>query len=1104
METNELIPSSTLKELDDYNNKASVAAKTTEILLVEAQKLTAEFNKSGNSIKAINDLIGKHNDLEGKLAKTQSELSKAHQEIEAIRKKAIETNSKEVELIRESTKARNENTKAINDNAKSLKDISEEAYNLAKKSNRQLREDHLKLNLAIEATRNRIKELDKSYKDGNVTQQSYLNLKGQLINTEQIQSKKSKELGDIIKYNNQIISTSIGSYDNLSAQYSRLKIQINQMSEAEKFNGYTKAELQKQSEALYEQMSKEQKLTGKHQLDVGKYDLAVKDLTKTLSIIDPRIGMLITKAQQITPLKNAWLKVNNQLTTSLGMSAKAATIMQAAVLGLVVGGILLAVSSIKKWYEEERRSRQSFEDLNNVMVRSAESSSNTIVSFESLRRKWNELADDVDAKKRFILENKSAFDTLGVGVNTVTDAENIFVNNTDAVLKAIRLRAEANILAEIASEKYKESVKKMKETEERYMNPTFWESLLDNTNALGDGMLTVFDNILGGSRTAKTATDFAINASREQFGEAKKAAEEYNKAIDLQLAKEKEAIDLLKTSGIMTSSEAESQRKAAEERAKSAKKRIEEEAKTASDEKKALQELAEFRIEQNAEAYKKELLDTKLSYEERMTAVNEYENKLGESILKKRDQQLDNEELTTSQRILIEEKAQAELNKISEEGGKYREQIVKDYVEKQQETITSSYKERTRRFEASQEEELSLLAEMLSTGAITQEEYEKRKTDLTKEHAKERFDAEVESLRAILDIAGISAEERSNIEKQILDAELAYNRSINSQKIKEQEDYAKKMVDIEKNMSDERKKLVDDLYKQSFELMNTIFEAQTERNMQKLDKEREDNDKWREEEFEKIERLEESGAISKEQADARKAAVDYQAQEREEEIEQKQKQLQIDQAKREKAIKLLQIGIETAQAVARIKAATSIGIMSAMATSPLTGGLPWSATITAAGASNIALTIASGAVQAAIIAAQEIPAYKHGTDSHKGGPAIVGDGGRAEMVITPSGEIYKTPSVPTLMNLPKETMVLPDFQKALYAMSFTPLARKSDEGTTIFESVKQIEAMKENTKETIKMHNSVSRGLEAVQREVIKGNNSFVRSSKLSKRKNRS
>lgn len=1086
METNELIPSSTLKELDDYNNKASVAAKTTEILLVEAQKLTAEFNKSGNSIKAINDLIGKHNDLEGKLAKTQSELSKAHQEIEAIRKKAIETNSKEVELIRESTKARNENTKSIDDNAKSLKDISEKAFKMASDNIDKNRKNLVGLQNELKRTQGNLKRLEEQYSKNLVSEKEYIARKSDLIGKEQEQKAVVKTLSDTIKYENQIISTTIGSYDNLSAQYSRLKIQINQMSEAEKYNGYTKAELQKQSEALYEQMSKEQKLTGKHQLDVGKYDLAVKDLTKTLSIIDPRIGMLITKAQQITPLKNAWLKINDKLITSLGMSAKAATIMQAAVLGLVVGGVLLAVSAIKKWYEEERRSRQSFEDLNNVMARSAESSSNTIVSFESLRRKWNELADDVDAKKRFILENKSAFDTLGVGVNTVTDAENIFVNNTDAVLKAIRLRAEANILAEIASEKYKESVKKMKETEDRYMNPTFLESLLDNTNALGDGMLTVFDNILGGSRTAKTATDFAIDASREQFSEAKKAAEEYNKAIDLQLAKEKEAIDLLKTSGIMTSSEAESQRKAAEERAKSAKKRIEEEAKTATDDKKALQELAEFRINQNVESLKKELSDTKLSYEERMTAINEYENKLGEAILKKRDQQLDNEKLTASQRTLIEEKAQAELNKISEEGGKYREQIVKDYVEKQQETITNSYEERTRRFEASQEEELSLLAEMLSTGAITQEEYEKRRTDLTKEYAKERFDAEVESLRAILDIAGISAEERSNIEKQILDAELAYNRSINSQKIKEQEDYAKKMVDIEKNMSDERKKLVDDLYKQSFELMNTIFEAQTERNMQKLDKEREDNDKWREEEFEKIERLEESGAISKEQADARKAAVDYQALEREEEIEQKQKQLQIDQAKREKAIKLLQIGIETAQAVARIKAATSVGIMSAMATSPLTGGLPWSATITAAGASNIALTIASGAAQAAIIAAQEIPAYKHGTDSHKGGPAIVGDGGRAEMVITPSGEIYKTPSVPTLMNFPKETMVLPDFQKALYAMSSTPLARKSDEGTTIFESVKQLNALENNKKAVEHMDRNMSRGLEAVQRSIIK------------------
>ena len=40
--------------------------------------------------------------------------------------------------------------------------------------------------------------------------------------------------------------------------------------------------------------------------------------------------------------------------------------------------------------------------------------------------------------------------------------------------------------------------------------------------------------------------------------------------------------------------------------------------------------------------------------------------------------------------------------------------------------------------------------------------------------------------------------------------------------------------------------------------------------------------------------------------------------------------------------------------------------------------------------------------------------------------AVVGDGGKSERVILPSGEQFDTPSKSTLVNLPKGTKVLPD------------------------------------------------------------------------------
>lgn len=53
-----------------------------------------------------------------------------------------------------------------------------------------------------------------------------------------------------------------------------------------------------------------------------------------------------------------------------------------------------------------------------------------------------------------------------------------------------------------------------------------------------------------------------------------------------------------------------------------------------------------------------------------------------------------------------------------------------------------------------------------------------------------------------------------------------------------------------------------------------------------------------------------------------------------------------------------------------------------------------------------------------------VPAYAKGTESHPGGPAILGDGGGSELYRTPSGYTGLSPATDTMMNLPKGTQVL--------------------------------------------------------------------------------
>ncbi|MBX6334053.1 transglycosylase SLT domain-containing protein [Candidatus Saccharibacteria bacterium] len=52
------------------------------------------------------------------------------------------------------------------------------------------------------------------------------------------------------------------------------------------------------------------------------------------------------------------------------------------------------------------------------------------------------------------------------------------------------------------------------------------------------------------------------------------------------------------------------------------------------------------------------------------------------------------------------------------------------------------------------------------------------------------------------------------------------------------------------------------------------------------------------------------------------------------------------------------------------------------------------------------------------------PAYAKGTSGHPGGPAIVGDGGKKELIRTPDGKLMLSPNTDTMVNLPKGSEVL--------------------------------------------------------------------------------
>jgi len=73
-----------------------------------------------------------------------------------------------------------------------------------------------------------------------------------------------------------------GSYDQLSASYSRNKSVLNAMSNEQRYNTEEGKKLEAETKALYAQMNEMQKATGKYTLQVGNYRIALNDLKGTI------------------------------------------------------------------------------------------------------------------------------------------------------------------------------------------------------------------------------------------------------------------------------------------------------------------------------------------------------------------------------------------------------------------------------------------------------------------------------------------------------------------------------------------------------------------------------------------------------------------------------------------------------------------------------------------------------------------------------------------------------------------------------------------------------------------------------------------------------
>ena len=173
--------------------------------------------------------------------------------------------------------------------------------------------------------------------------------------------------------------------------------------------------------------------------DSKEMEKVVKDLAK--------IGTTVAAVEQLT---KAFQKQNRVLLKNPYVAAAAAVLA----LGLAIGKLNQKLN--EQTEEEKKRAKASDEARQKEEERAkkmAASASKMISSYQALKVEWQSLSTQQE-KNEWIKNNQNAFRDLGLAVNSVTDAENAFVNNTSAMIKSFQLRAEASAYQSMSEDAY--------------------------------------------------------------------------------------------------------------------------------------------------------------------------------------------------------------------------------------------------------------------------------------------------------------------------------------------------------------------------------------------------------------------------------------------------------------------------------------------------------------------------------------------------------------------------------------------------------------------------------------------------------------------------
>jgi len=996
----------TMQKMAAVQNELSTIQEKHAKVLEQASKKIADFGQLSTLIKSMNSFTSSVD----KATESLNKIATSTKKVEEAQTSGRDTATAYAKSFQE---ASNNIGLASDEYAKIIQSVTAFDEKASELSVRLINQKS-----QLESVRNELKTLKKELDNNRISYADYAQKAGELSQREREINAAIQQNQNLLKNHATVIVSTAGSYQEMNAAVLQLEKRYKDLSKAQR-EGVPGKEILGQIDKLKNELKSIDAEMGNYQRNVGNYmsawngvDSKIQSITRSLPSLSAGTSSFFTQLSRNLPMMISQIKeASNEVKALREQGVKVPPVWKQLIGSLfswqtmLVAGIAAItiyrkeiINFVKGLFNAKKTIDEvsvSTKELNKEFESTFRGVGSKIVNIKKLSDSWKSLGENIDLQKKFLKENRKELDDTGISIKTIGDAENLLVENTSAYIESMKLRAQADAARNLAAKEYEKAFQKQLELEEEAKKgPSFWEIFLETftKGAMADAG-TVLDDA---SVSAENFHKARIKEGQAEVDQSKKTGDAYSDLFSTIL----EGFDNIRKSAGFTPIIPKDTDKEAESH-KNYMIRIENElAKTRAS---IIDQEKENEIESVRAKYQQRLsiikgnepkeLELRKAYKEaegkEIEAINEKyarrielantENRIA-AIREGSEEELDLRlkllNIQEQQEKESAEKTGLDVSLIIKKYARLREKTESEFASKRIDKMQESFASESIIMDSLLSDELSQLAKQYSEGLIDKEEYEKKRVEITKRYAIKNAEAAIQALEIQYEAEKeyLSPDERVAMERKIAKAKIALQNMVTSNLV----DNVKDREEAEREWLDNMAKNIETVA-ESLNGFANLGSALFDRRIQEIEAEQKANQDAHDADIERIERLAETGAISTEEAEARKRAAEDKSAQKEAELAKKKAELQTRQAKLEKANNIVQIMLNTAA-----------GIMKTIATVGFPAATPL-----------IVLASALGAIQLATAIATPIPKYAKGTKDHGGGLAIVGDGGRSETVITP-------------------------------------------------------------------------------------------------------